>query len=121
MKNAALPIVLITIGAVWLLNSLHWLPEIEWLWILGLIAAGLAILIIDGITKSSVVAGPLLMLAGILSFFHLYHGLGWRFVIPLMLICGGIFMLAARSPAIPESRKLNRSLDQHSRESDSRD
>lgn len=119
MRNAALPIVLIAIGAVWLLNSLHWLPEIEWLWILGLVGAGVSILVLDGITKSSIVAGPLLILAGILSFFHLYHGLGWRFVIPLMLICGGAFMLAARSAAIPESRKLSRSIDPHS-EGDSR-
>ena len=108
MKDAALPVVLIVLGIAWLLNSLDWLPEIHWLWILGLAGAGVAILVLDGITKSSVVAGPLLILAGILSFFRQYYGLGWRFIVPIMLIAAGTFMLVARSPAVPESRTLSR-------------
>ena len=198
MKDAALPVVLIVLGLAWLLNSLDWLPEIHWLWILGierfagqlrgrvrsrrdavlgaarrsdwaseqasqhrnaslldrtrraapitgrlrccsslpwnhhgaslrlafgrfsglrapltdpqtaLAGAGVAILALDGITKSSIVAGPLLILAGMLSFFRQYYGLGWRFMVPIMLIAAGIFMLVARSPAIPESRTLAR-------------
>lgn len=111
MKDAALPVVLIVLGIAWLLNSLDWLPEIHWLWILGLAGAGIAILALDGITKSSIVAGPILILAGLLSFFRQYYGLGWRFVVPIMLIAAGIFMLIARSPAIPESRTLERYRD----------
>ena len=111
MKDAALPVVLIVLGIAWLLNSLDWLPEIHWLWILGLAGAGIAILALDGITKSSVVAGPLLILAGLLSFMRQYYGLGWRFIVPIMLIAAGIFMLVARSPAIPESRTLRRYQD----------
>lgn len=108
MKDAALPVVLIVLGVTWLLNSLDWLPDIHWLWILGLAGAGVAILMLDGITKSSVVAGPLLILAGFLSFCRQYYGLGWRFIIPVMLIAAGTLMLIARSPAIPESRTLQR-------------
>jgi hypothetical protein len=111
MKDAALPVVLIVLGIAWLLNSLNWLPEIHWLWILGLAGAGMAILALDGITKSSIVAGPLLILAGLLSFFRQYYGLGWRFMVPIMLIAAGIFMLIARSPSIPESRALERYRD----------
>lgn len=108
MKDAALPVVLIALGVAWLLNSLDWLPQVHWLWIIGLAGAGVAILVLDGITKSSVVAGPLLILAGMLSFCRQYYGLGWRFIVPIMLIAAGIFMLIARSPAIPESRRLGR-------------
>jgi hypothetical protein len=108
MRDAALPIMLIVLGAAWLLNSLHWLPDVQWLWILGLAGAGVAILGLDGITKSSVVAGPLLILAGILSFFHQYYALGWRFIVPIMLIAAGSLMLIARSPSIPESRNFKR-------------
>jgi hypothetical protein len=118
MKDAALPVVLIALGAVWLLNSLHWLPEVHWLWILGLAGAGLGIMVLDGITKSSIVAGPLLILAGLLSFFREYHALQWRFIIPIMLIAAGICMLIARSPSIPESRKLERPLGPRSRDGD---
>lgn len=118
MKDAALPVVLIVLGAAWLLNSLHWLPEVHWLWILGLAGAGLGILVLDGITKSSVVAGPLLILAGILSFFREYHALGWRFIVPIMLIAAGVCMLIARSPSVPESRALNRRFRPKSRNGD---
>jgi len=118
MKDAALPIVLIVLGAVWLLDSLHWLPSVQWVWILGLAGAGIAILALDGITKSSVVAGPLLILAGALSFFRQYYGLGWRFIIPIMLISAGALMLIARAPSIPESpnfhRRAGRDFDGHS-------
>jgi hypothetical protein len=119
MKDAALPVVLIVLGAAWLLNSLHWLPEIHWIWILGLAGAGLAILILDGMTKSSIVAGPLLILAGLLSFLHQYYALGWRFMIPVMLIAAGLLMLIARSPSIPESRNFNRRFERKSRDKDS--
>jgi hypothetical protein len=108
MRDATFPVVLIVLGAAWLLNSLHWLPAIHWLWILGLAGAGIAILVLDGITKSSVVAGPLLILAGVLSFCREYYGLAWRFIIPVMLIAAGLTMLVARSPSIPESRKFQR-------------
>jgi hypothetical protein len=108
MRDAALPIILIVLGIAWLLNSLQWLPDVQWLWILGLSGSGAAILAIDGVTKSSIVAGPLLILAGILSFFHQYHSLGWRFIIPVFLIASGVTMLAARSPSVPESRRLKR-------------
>jgi len=108
MKDAAFPVILIVLGIAWLLNSLDWLPDVHWLWILGLAGAGVAILIVDGITKSSVVAGPLLILAALMSFLRQYHGLGWRFIIPVMLIGAGAFMLVARSPSVPESRGLRR-------------
>lgn len=108
MRDAALPVMLIVLGVTWLLNSLDWLPEIHWLWILGLAGAGIAILALDGITKSSIVAGPLLILAGGLSFCRQYYDLGWSFIIPIMLIAAGVFLLVARSPAIPESRALAR-------------
>jgi len=106
MRGAGLPIVLIVLGGGWLLHSLHWLPDLQSLWILGLAGAGLAILLLDGITKSSVVSGPLLILAALMVFLRMYHNFGWRFIIPIMLICGGVTMLIARSPSIPVSRRM---------------
>lgn len=119
MRDATLPIVLIVLGGAWLLNSLQWLPEVHWLWILGLAAAGVAILALDGLTKSSVVAGPLLILAGFLSFCRQYYGLGWRFMIPIMLMSAGVLMLVARSASIPESRHFNPGFERKAQDRDS--
>ena len=121
MKDATTPIILIVIGAAWLLNSLHWLPDVHWLWILGLGGAGIAILVLDGITKSSIVAGPILIVAAFLSFFYQYYGLGWRFIIPIMLISTGCLMLLARSNWIPESRNFPRNAERKPTDKDSRD
>ena len=108
MRNAGLPIALLLLGLAWLLDSLHWLPDVQWVWIIGLIGAGVAIMLLDGLTKSSVVAGPLLIVAGTLSYFHQFHRLGWRFMIPIMLITAGTALLVARLPAIPNSGTLKR-------------
>jgi hypothetical protein len=116
MKDAALPVILILLGATWLLHTLNWLPDIHWLWVIGLAGAGVAILLLDGITKSSIVAGPLLILAGLMSFLRQSHGLGWNIEIPVMLIAAGILMLAARSPSVPESRNFNRQSGREGRE-----
>lgn len=119
MRDATLPIVLIVLGVAWLLNSLDWLPEIHWIWIIGLAGAGIAIMALDGLTKSSVVAGPLLILAGVLSFCRQYYGLGWRFIIPVMLISAGVLMLVARSARIPESRNFHPGFERKPRDGDS--
>lgn len=118
MKDAALPVVLILLGATWLLHTLHWLPDVHWLWVIGLAGAGVAILLLDGITKSSIVAGPLLILAGLMSFLRQQYGLGWNIEIPVMLIAAGMLMLVARAPAIPESHNLQRRSERHARNRD---
>tara|TARA_R110001599_G_scaffold159052_1_gene346121 strand:+ start:148719 stop:149084 length:366 start_codon:yes stop_codon:yes gene_type:complete len=107
MNSAAMPIFLVVVGLVWLLDSLAWMPAVQWVWIGGLAVAGISILMLDKITKSSIVAGPLLLLASALSYARYYHDLGWRFIIPSMLLAAGVLMLIARLPTIPESRQLN--------------
>ena len=108
MKDVGLPIALLLLGVAWLLDSLDWLPNIRWVWVIGLLAAGIGILVLDGVTKSSLVSSALLVGAGVMAFFHQFHGLGWRFIIPIMLIVAGVAQLIARSPAIPASRDARR-------------
>jgi hypothetical protein len=108
MRDAGLPVILIVLGGGWLLYSLRLLPDVHWLWILGLAGAGAGILAFDGFTKSSVISGPLLILAAFMSFCRQYYRTGWGVIIPVMLIAAGILMLVARSPSIPESRMHRR-------------
>ncbi len=106
MKNATFPIILIALGTFLLLHSLHLVPDIRWLWIVGLILAGIVVLVTDGITKSSIVAGPLLILTGVLQYFRLEYDLGYRIIIPILLIALGVLLLIARSGTIPEKSTL---------------
>jgi len=108
MPNAGLPIALLLLGVAWLLDSLNWLPDIQWVWVIGLVGAGVGILLLDGVTKSSIFSGPLLIVAGILSFLRQFHGLGWRYIVPVILITAGVTLLTARLSAIPTSRAERR-------------
>ena len=104
MTDARLPVALIVVGSAWLLWYLEWIPDVNWLVAAGLVVGGVAILILDGITKKSVVAGPIVIAAGIAVGLHHGWGLSWRGLMPALLILLGILMLIARRPGIPRQR-----------------
>ncbi|MDW5417320.1 hypothetical protein R6242_12155 [Iodobacter sp. CM08] len=101
-RSAAFPIVLIAIGAGWLVNELQLMPQMGTLIILGLIAAGVAVLAFEGINKSSVVTAPMLIATGFAVYLKDYHGLGLKLAIPALMVLAGLLMLLARSVHIRE-------------------
>jgi hypothetical protein len=102
MRNASLPVALIAVGIAWLLWHFRLFPDIDWIIALGLAGGGIAILVIDGFTKTSVVAGPFLIAAGIAWLVHDRFRVSLMVVIPSLLIVLGVLMLVARLPRIPE-------------------
>jgi hypothetical protein len=104
MRDAALPVTLIIVGSAWLLWHYRLFPDIDWIIAAGLIAGGVAILFLDGITKKSVVAGPFLIASGIAWALHDRWRITWTVLIPTLLIVLGVLMLIARRPDIPERR-----------------
>jgi len=103
MRNTFVPIVLIVIGLAWLLDEADLFPEVSWLWVFGLISGGVALLLLEGINKTSVVTGPMLIGAGVSTFIRQKFGLGLQVQLPLLMILLGILMLVARLPGIPEA------------------
>ena len=104
MRDAALPITLIVVGVVWLLWYQGWLPDKDWVIAIGFIAAGVAVLLLDGITRNSVVMGPFLIAIGIAWVIHDRYRTSYALIVPSMLVILGLLMLVARSPSIPERR-----------------
>ncbi len=104
MRDAALPITLIVVGLVWLLWYQGWLPDKDWVIAIGFIAAGVAVLVLDGFTKTSVVMGPFLIAIGIAWIVHDRYRTSYGVIVPAMLVILGALMLVARSPSIPERR-----------------
>ncbi|WP_051259118.1 hypothetical protein [Chitinibacter tainanensis] len=95
------PLALIVIGAGWLLHRLDVLPSVSWIIILGLITAGVAVLLLEGLNKSSIVLGPMLIAGGVTTFAQQYLQLARNVQVPLLLILCGLLMLLARSHKIP--------------------
>ena len=70
MKDASLPVTLIAVGLGWLLWQFRLFPDVDWIISLAFIAAGVAVLVIDGFNKNSVVVGPFLIAIGIAWLLH---------------------------------------------------
>lgn len=111
MRNAATPITLIIIGIVGLIWYFGWLPDVDSVTSIALVGGGVAILAMDGITKSSVVLGPTLIAVGIAWWLHDQYRMRWTLLISVLLIVIGALMLLARHPRIPEKRGKSRAGD----------
>ena len=85
MRNAATPITLIIVGVLGLIWYYGWLPDIDSITSIALIAGGVAILAMDGITKSSIVLGPTLIAIGIAWWLHDQYRMRWTLLVSLLL------------------------------------
>ncbi|HMA32567.1 MAG TPA: hypothetical protein VKT00_12200 [Casimicrobiaceae bacterium] len=104
MRDASLPVTLIVVGAGWLLWEYRLFPDVDWIIALCFVAGGVAVIVIDGINKNSVVVGPFLIAVGVAWLLHDQYWVRWRIIVPAMLVLLGALMLVARSPRIPERR-----------------
>ena len=104
MRNAALPVTLIVLGAIGVVVYFGWLPDKDVITALGFVAAGVLILAMDGITKSSIVLGPTLISIGVMWWIHDRYRTRWSLLVPILLILIGGLMLVARRPGIPDRR-----------------
>jgi hypothetical protein len=104
MRNAALPITLIVVGLVGLVWYFGWFPDADVVTALAFVGAGVLVLALDGITKSSVVLGPTLITIGAMWWLHDAYRLRWSLLVPILLIVIGVLMLVARRPGVPDRR-----------------
>ena len=104
MKDASLPITLIVVGLVWLVWHFRFFPDIDWVIALGFVAGGIAVMVIDGLNKNSIVIGPILIAMGAAWWLNDRYRLSWSLIIPALLVLLGVLMLIARNPAIPDKR-----------------
>ena len=104
MRNAALPVTLIVVGVLGLVWYFGWIPDFDAMTSIGFIAGGVLVLVMDGITKSSIVLGPTLISVGIAWWVHDQQHVRLRLLVPVLLIVIGLLMLVARNPRIPERR-----------------
>ena len=104
MRDATLPVVLIAGGLAMLGWNYGWIPNWNTLVAVALVGAGVAIMLLDGLTKQSLVAGPVLIAMGI--GWYGYFDLGWRLrlIIPSLMIFAGLMMLAARFAPLSKAK-----------------
>ncbi len=96
------PILVIGIGIGWLLNSLEIIPDVNWAWSIGLMAAGCAWLAFEGINSSSIVFGVFLIVAGVLSIMRQADLLSISVEGPCLVIAFGVLVLISMYAKPPE-------------------
>ncbi|HXI83795.1 MAG TPA: hypothetical protein VNL17_06860 [Verrucomicrobiae bacterium] len=101
IKGLVVPVLVIVLGVTWLLNILQVLPGVDWIWTVGLAAAGVLTLLVGGINKLTVVVGPFLMVGSICSLLRQLDVLPIDREIPILTIVLGILMLIAQMLSLP--------------------
>lgn len=101
MKTLIVPILLITFGVGWLLTTMGVVPEIDWVWTLGIAIVGILAFALGGIDKATVVIGPFFLLAAFLSILRQTDRLRIDMEVPILIIASGILLLLAQLPSIP--------------------
>ena len=96
-----LPLFLIIAGAVWFLKTTDILPATATLVSIALAVAGIVVLVMDGINKQSVVAGPLLVYIGAAVYVKCEYLLGYSPLVALGMMVLGCLLLLSRSSLVP--------------------
>jgi hypothetical protein len=100
-RTLILPVLLIVVGAGWILTTLGVGSGIDWVWTLGLAAIGLLSFAVGGWNKVTVVIGPFFIAATAVSLLRQTGRLGVEYEPPVLMIVAGVLLLIARSPAVP--------------------
>ena len=105
-KMIIVPILTITVGVTWLLNVLEVIPGIDWIWTVGLAAAGILTIAIGGLNKITIVTGPFLVIASACSLLRQTNRLPVDREIPILVIVLGILMLISQLSRLPIPQAL---------------
>jgi hypothetical protein len=101
LKDLIPPVLVIALGITWLLNVMEIMPGVNWIWTVGLAAAGLITLFIGGINKLTVVIGPFLMIASVCSLLRQLDKLPIDREVPILTIILGVLMLIVQILNLP--------------------
>ena len=86
---------------MWFLKTTDILPATATLVSIALAVAGIVVLVMDGINKQSVVAGPLLVYIGAAVYLKSQYLLGYSPLVALGMMVLGCLLLLSRSSLVP--------------------
>ena len=113
MKTSKTPVIIsvlvIALGTAWLLNTLHVIESVDWIWTLGLAVAGILVIALGERSKLTFVIGPFLVISSIFSVLRQTGRLRVDLELPILFIVLGVLLLLAQivpgnKPASSEER-----------------
>jgi hypothetical protein len=94
--SLVLPLFIVTVGVGWLLTVQGVLPSVNWLWVLSLAAAGIALPLVSGWDKVTIVAGPFLLISSVFALLRETQRISTDTEMPCLLIAFGVLLLVSR-------------------------
>lgn len=94
------------VGIAWLLNSYDVIKGVDWIWSGGLASAGVLCLWIGGFNRLTVVTGPFLISASVLSILRQTDRILLNREIPILVIILGFLMILSHVLRLPNSELL---------------
>lgn len=108
MPQLIAPLILIAVGIGWLLHSQQVIPGVNWIWVLLLGTVGACILLVGKRSRTSLIAGPFLIIWAILTYLEQTGALPTKIEGPALVISFGILLAISRlikGPEEPEAAK----------------
>ena len=78
-----------------------------------MVLAGIAVLVMDGVNKQSIVSGPLLVYIGAAVYLHNQYWLGYSPLVALGMMILGCLLLLSRSDAVKFPYKSRKGIRKH--------
>ena len=100
-KGVLISFMIIAIGAAWLLNTLHVIGGVDWLWTSLLAAAGVIALAWGKLNKITFIVGSFLVVGSFFSLLRQTGVISLDAEVPLLVIAFGSILLLAQLPMIP--------------------
>ena len=99
-KPVIVSVLIMVAGLGWLLNSLHVIESVNWVWTLSLGAVG-AVVLFAGIDKVSIIVGPLLIIGAACSLLRQTGRLSIEQEAPALVIAFGALLLLSHLLPVP--------------------
>lgn len=117
MQKYAGPLILIALGCAWLLKALNIHAGIDWVWVIGVGALGIVLLIWRPLKRWRLGAGLWLLAASITSLLRMLGQITVEVEIPVLVILAGMFWGGLLLVPIPEEDRRHQQIRQDELES----
>ena len=100
-KSLVISLLTITVGVGWLLTAKQIVPQINWVWTLGMAVCGVLMFALMGFDKLSFVLGVFFLVCSAMSVLRQQKWLSVETEAPVLVIVAGVLLLIARSRKVP--------------------
>jgi predicted membrane protein len=115
-KGILLSLLITAIGVAWLLNTLHFIGGVDWIWTIALAGAGIVSFAVTKLNKISFIFGAFLVVASIFSVLRQTGLITLEVEVPILVIVFGILFMIAQSPMIPLPQSIAQMKEEAKRE-----